>query len=119
MTTTDKSVILPTFDGKDDAFQAWWTRFRAFATAKGVVEALLGREAELPNSEGVALDPATQDAAIEAKGRDSLAMACLSSAFKAQADVSLACETVDDDWPGGLACKVAEKLLEVCKPSRT
>ena len=115
--TSDKSIVLPTFSEKDEAFQVWWTKFRAFATAKGVMQALVGREADLPNSEGVALDASTQAEAIKAKTRNSLAMAYLLSAFKAQADVSLAYETMDDDWPGGLAYKVIEKLLEIYKPS--
>ena len=38
----NKSVVLPTFSGEDEAFQVWWTKFRAFATAKGFVNALLG-----------------------------------------------------------------------------
>ena len=35
------------------------------------------------------------------------------SAFKAEADISLAHETVDDNWPGGLAYKVVKALKEI------
>ena len=77
----------------------------------------MAREAELPPTEEAALDPEADTEAIKAKQRNSLAMAYLLSAFKAQADVSLAYETMDDDWPGGLAYKVVEKLQEIYKPS--
>ena len=43
-------------------------------------------------------------------------MAYLLSAFKNQADISLAYETMTDEWPGGLAYKVVEKLMEIYKP---
>ena len=119
MSDTNKSIILPTFSGKDEAFQVWWTKFRAFATAKGFVNALIGKEAALPNSESVALDPTTQNDAIKAKERNSLAMAYLLSAFKAEADISLAYETMDDDWPGGLAYKVVEALKDIYQPKDT
>ena len=112
----NKSLVLPIFNGEDKAFQVWWTKFRAFATAKGVIKALVGREADLPKNEGVVLDPSTDQDAIKAKERNSLAMAYLLSAFKAEADISLAYETMDDDWPGGVAYKVVENLLEIYQP---
>jgi hypothetical protein len=50
---------------------------------------------------------------IKARERNSLAMAYLLSAFKAQADSSMAYEAMEeDDGPGGLAYKVVEQLLE-------
>ena len=45
----NESVSLPTFNGKEEAFQVWWTKFKAFATAKGFIAVLTGKEkAELP-----------------------------------------------------------------------
>ena len=115
----NKSVVLPTFSGKDEAFQVWWTKFRAFATAKGFIQALIARESDLPVSEATTLDE-TNDAdkpKILAKNRNSLAMAYLLSAFKSEADISIAYETMTDIWPGGLAYQVVEKLLEIYRPS--
>ena len=114
----NKSIVLPMFNGKDEAFQVWWTKFRAFATAKGFVATLLEKETELPSNESVALDP-TKDAdkpKIKAKERNSLGMAYLLQAFKAEADISLAYETMDNDWPGGLAYLTVEKLMAIYKP---
>ena len=118
MSESNKSVVLPTFSGKDEAFQLWWTKFRAFATTKGCIKALLGKEGDLPNKEDATLDETVpeQKKRIDARSRNSLAMAYLLSAFKAEADVSLAYETMDDNWPGGLAYKVVEKLKEVYQP---
>ena len=115
----NKSVVLPTFNGKDEAFQVWWTKFRAFATAKGFIQALLARERNLPFSETTTLDETNEadKPKIRAKNRNSLAMAYLLSAFKLKADISIAYKTMTDIWPGGLAYQVVEKLLEIYRPS--
>ena len=98
------------FNGKDELFQVWWTKFRTFATAKGFVTTLLRKEANVPAKASAALDPTNDADKINAKERSSLGMACLLQAFKAEADVSLA-QTMDDDWPGGLAHLTVEKLM--------
>ena len=35
-----KTVKLPTFDGKQDKFLMWWVQFRAYATVHKFVEAI-------------------------------------------------------------------------------
>ena len=106
------------FDGEEENYQVYWTKFRAFATAKGFIPALLGRDANLPTSENAVLDETvdTDKPKIKARKANSLAMAYLLSSFKAEADISLAYETMDDDWPGGLAYKVVEKLKGIYQP---
>ena len=47
----DKSIALPMFNGKDEHYQEWWTKFYAFATTKRFVNALKGRETDLPATE--------------------------------------------------------------------
>jgi len=47
LTVETKSIVIPTFSGKDEEFQLWWAKFRAFATAKGVIPTLLGKECVL------------------------------------------------------------------------
>jgi len=118
MTIESKIIASPVFIGKDDDFEVWWTKFKAFAKAKGFVAALLGRESDLPTSEGEDLDNIDPDEArmIKVRNRNSLAMAYLLSAFKAQLDISLAYEAKDDDWLGGLAFKVVEQLVDILKP---
>ena len=115
----NKSVILPMFSGKDEDFQVWWTKFKAFATAKGIYEALAGKEADLPDTQADVLDESKPEEKkkIKARERNSLAMAYLLSAFKSQADMSMAYEVMEDaDWPGGLAHKVVEKLKNAYQP---
>ena len=87
---SDKGISLPVFNGKYAAFQVWWTKFRAFATAKGFVQALLTAN-DLPGKEDEVLDPSNDvdKTKIKARERNSLAMAYLFSAFKAEADISL------------------------------
>ena len=83
--------------------------------------ALLGREPELPVTETTVLDLST-DAGKKmklAKDRNAYAMAYLLSAFKSEADINLAYETMTDDWPGGLAYQVVEKMKDVYQPKDT
>ena len=114
MTDSTKSIVIPTFSGKDEEFQLWWTKFRAFATAKGVIPSLLGKESDLPASEATVLNEnlTADKKKIKARERNSLAMAYLLTAFKSAADVSLAYETMSNEWPGGLAYEVVNKLKE-------
>ena len=118
MSEANKSVILPLFSGKDDESQTWWTKFMAFATAKGVNKALK-KEAELTTTQDEDLDEtdAADKLKIKARNRNSIAMLYLVSAFKSEADLSLAYEAMDDDWPGGQAHLVVTALKEVYQPS--
>ena len=119
MSESSKSIALPSFSGKDEDFQVWWTKFRAFGMAKGFINSLLGQEANLPDIEATVLNKSVDadKPKIKAKERNCLAMAYLLNAFKAEADVSLAYETMTDDWPGGLAYKVVDNLFAVYKPA--
>ena len=117
----NKSITLPTFSGKDEAFQVWWTKFRALATAKGFAKTLFGRDPDLPENDQVTLEPdKDQDKLkIEAKKMNSLGMAYLLQAFKSEANISLPYKTMDRDWPGGLAYATVGKLLAIYKPDDT
>ena len=57
MSDGNKSIVLPTFNRKDELFQVWWTKFRAFAMAKGVMQALLQEDPNMPATENSAFDP--------------------------------------------------------------
>jgi len=99
----------------------WWTKFKAFATAKGFDKALLERETSLPATQREVIDVTTDagKAAAAAKQRNSLAMAYLLNALKTQADISMAYDAMDADWPGGLAHKVVKNLEAVYRPKDT
>ena len=118
MSDSNKSITIPTFSGKNEDFQVWWTKFRAFGTAKEFVNALLAQEADLSATEATVLNETvdTDKPKIKAKERNSLAMAYLLNTFKAEADISLAYETMTTKWPGGLAHKVVKKLFKIYKP---
>jgi len=65
-----KSIILPTFNGKEDAFQTWWVKFRAYCLAKGVIAALMGKETHLPAKEDVVLDETITTDKLKIKARE-------------------------------------------------
>ena len=56
MSEKDKTILIPSFSGKDEDFQVWWTKFRAFGTAKGFIKVLIGKEPDLPDKEDQNLD---------------------------------------------------------------
>ena len=106
---------VPKFSGERDAFQLWWTKFRAFATVKKFVLALAsGGESDMPATESEALDTTTADGKrmSQAKERNAVGMAFLLMAFEKEADVSLAYKTMTNDWPGGRCYMVVELLLK-------
>ena len=76
MSDSNKSIAIPTFSGKNEDFQVWWTKFRAFGTAKGFINALLVQEANLLATEATVLNKTvdTDKPKIKAKERNSLAM---------------------------------------------
>ena len=85
--TAVKSLKLPTFDGKKEKFQTWWTRLTARASVFGFREALtLGGENDMPERDSAVLDPATDQGKkrIAAKKRNAAAVANLTIAFTAE-----------------------------------
>jgi hypothetical protein len=63
---TMKSVKVPTFNGKTEAFQTWWTRFKAFANAYGFLPALSAKaQKDLPKTDNKAEIIFDQRAAVK------------------------------------------------------
>lgn len=114
----DASTIkLPTFDGKEESFVIWRTRFRAYALMKGFAEALsYDDNTDMSDKESdVNANFASADAAIKETGRKGkaniMAMAALAIAMTTEELICKIHEASDADWPGGKAYKVI-KLLE-------
>ena len=75
-----KAMQLPMFDGREESFQKWWTKFRAYAVAQGFVKCLQEKaEKDLPSEEDEELDhnSETDKRKIEAMHRNQLAVANL------------------------------------------
>ena len=115
----DASTIkLPTFDGKEESFVIWRTRFRAYALMKGLAEALsYDDNTDMSDKESdVNANFASADAAIKESGRKGKAnIMAMAAQVIAMTTEELFCkihEGSDADWPGGKAYKVI-KLLEV------
>ena len=114
----DASTIkLPTFDGKEESFVIWRTRFRAYTLMKGFAEALsYDDNTDMSDKESdVNANFASADAAIKETGRKGkaniMAMAALAIAMTTEELICKIHEASDADWPGGKAYKVI-KLLE-------
>ena len=118
MSNSDKSIPLPKFSGERKDFQAWWTKFRGFAVAKGVSVVLSKKTVELPATEGTILDDSKPDEKrmIEHRKLNAFLMAYLTNAFQKQQDLLLAYKTMNKEWPGGKGYEVIEKMLVKYRP---
>ena len=117
MSVADKSLELPKFSGQVPDYHMWYVKFRAFASAKGFIKALIDGSG-LPATQDTALNP-NNDAEkkqIAARVANDIAMAYLLNSFHAHADVQTAYETMTTDWPGGKAHEVMEKLSSIYQP---
>jgi len=118
----DKSVKLPTFSGKQEDFQIWWTCFMAYAVVYKFKEALKqGGEDDLPTGEDDTIDE-TMDAGKKqalAKKRNVVAMANFSMGFTMEATMGILYRVMTPNWPSGLAYKVVEELKKKYQPQDT
>ena len=114
-TDTAKGIPLPTFDGENKNFQAWWTRFKAYAAVKKFAQAI-GTTADpnLPGKEEEdlsALNAAEKVKKNVALERNAVAVASLTMAFKSDGLLHLVQKSEDTDWPNGVAHKVVDLLF--------
>jgi len=118
----DKSVKLPTFSGKLEDFQIWWTCFMAYAVVYKFKEALKqGGEDDLPTGKDDTIDE-TMDAGKKqalAKKMNVVAMANFSMGFTMEATMGILYRVMTPNWPSGLAYKVVEELKKKYQPQDT
>ena len=118
-----KSVRLPSFDGTQEGFPVWWTRFRAYATMYKFDLAISkdGPEDDLPASESTAIDESTADGkkALAAKRCNAVAIANLSMVLASETLMRLIYRAQTTEWPGGLASTVVEGLFQKFRPIDT
>jgi hypothetical protein len=124
MTNTDKTVRLPTFDGKKKNFVMWWTRFKAYAKVQKFDKALgETEERDLPDSadEAEALDrnDHANIPALLAVARNDRALASLAVAFTTTKAMTHYHKAKDEEWPEGLAVNVVKSLLKKYCPTDT
>jgi len=118
----DKSVKLPTFSGKQEDFQIWWTCFMAYAVVYKFKEALKqGGEDDLPTGKDDTIDETTDAGKKQAlaKKRNVVAMANFSMGFTMEATMGILYRVMTPNWPSGLAYKVVEELKKKYQPQDT
>jgi hypothetical protein len=119
----ERSVRLPTFDGKFKSFMIWWIRFRAYATVYKFVEALKPiDEVNLPETEEEVL---VVEAApvnllkIQARKRNAVAMANFAMSFTDETTMGMIYKSISPEWPTGKASIVVSLLMKKFKPDDT
>jgi hypothetical protein len=122
VTTYEKSVRLPTFDGSVETFQIFWMRFKAYAKVYKFAQALkIGGETDLPASDGTTIDQTTEPGKKQAaaKKRNEIALANFTMAFTSEGTISLVYKASTADWPDGLAHLVVVAMLNRYMPQDT
>ena len=105
-------VELPTFNGEPKEF-IWLLRFKAFACVHGFKSAVeRTADVNIPVSDSVVIDENTFDSKLQLKAKraNEVAMANLMMAFVSESLMGLIHQSMDSDWPSGLACKVIDGL---------
>ena len=117
--SSEKSVRLPTFDGKEKNFRIWWKRFTGYAGLYKFKQALVvGGEKELP-AKGTDVPDTTTDAGkAEARAlwRNEVAMANFAMAFTTEGLINMLDSATCNDWPDGKAHLVVEALFAKYEP---
>ena len=120
--TSDRSAKLPLFDGKKGKFQMWWTRFQAYARVHKFTKALRpGGEPDLPDKEDEDIpDSDSKKSEKEAaRKRNDMAVANLTMAFQTDKLLGLVYKSQDDNWPGGKAHLIVERMMKKYMPKDT
>jgi hypothetical protein len=113
-----KSAKVPTFDGEENQFQLWWTRFRAFAgMMKFAVTLKDTRENSLPASETE--EPTDTVEQKEARKRNMVAMYHFTLAFATESLLNIIFSSETEQYPGGLAHLVVQSLMRKYRPKDT
>jgi hypothetical protein len=124
MTDINKTVQIPTFDGKKKNFVTWWTRFKAYAKVQKFDKALgETEEPDLPDSaeDSDALDRTDRANVLPllAVAHNDRALASLAVAFTTTKAMTQYHKAKDEEWPDGLAVNVIKSLLKKYRPTDT
>jgi hypothetical protein len=110
-----KSVKVPTFNGKKEAFQTWWIRLKEFANANDFLPAL-SAEAEknlLTTEDNIAEIDVDQQAAVK---RNNMAIYNLTLAFTTDEAMEFYHKGITEEHPRGLAWLIVKALHARFKP---
>jgi hypothetical protein len=117
--SSEKSVRLPTFDGKEKYFRIWWKRFTGYAGLYKFKQALVvGGENDLPAKGTHVPDTKTDAGKAEARAlwRNEVAMANLAMTFTTEGLINMLDSSTSSDWPDGKAHLVVEALFAKYEP---
>ena len=115
-----KTVSVPIFNGKHEAFQTWWVRFRAYAKLSRFLKAIgENPEPDLPNNQNEAdnltgnnNETKKKKAAVDC---NNLAIASLTLAFETEDMIAIILSFQSVDQPEELASDVIKKLKDKFK----
>jgi hypothetical protein len=111
MDNDTKSLRTPQFSGKQEDFQMWWMRFKAYAMILHFTAALGDKkEADLPDEEEEKLGD-TKDQK-SARKRNLNAIYHFTMAFTTEALMGIIFKAQTTEWPSGLAYLIVKALFE-------
>jgi len=106
MSEASKAVNVPSFSGKNEEYEMFWTRFQAYASLKGF-EAYIDPNtvnSQLPVKYDVFdTDDAVKKIEEDAVNRNQQAVVAFTLAFKSQALMNIVNQGKTTNYPNGLA----------------
>ena len=117
-TDSTKTIKAPQFSGKQEEFQIWWMRFKAFAMLMKFAQAIgEQKEASLPDDELEATADTNEKKA--ARARNLKAMYYFTLTFQTEALMGMIFKAYTIKWPSGEAWKVVKTLFDKYGPKDT
>ena len=113
MSEPSKSVSMPTFSRKEEDYELFWPRFKAYADMKGFAESVdwENPDPDLPTKHNeFSIDADVRKKQEAAVKRNKSAIAAFTLAFRTKACMNMINEAKSDEYPKGLAHLVAKEL---------
>ena len=115
MSSNNKALKVPEYDGNRAKFMMYWACMEAYAQMRGLKETLKDKpEADLPAKENTVLDLNKLDEKkqIDVRHCNDMLIAIFMTSFKKDKLLRLIFKSKSADWPSSLAWKVVKGLIQ-------
>ena len=112
----EEKAFIPKFNGRQEAFLIWWTKFKNYALAKQFGQAVSDvLEAELPAAWNTVLKVADAGEKQQSEARERNNLACAAIAMAMPDKLVLLVDSAgkaEAAWPTGKACLMVKILIQ-------
>ena len=113
----EKTTTIPKFDGKDEKYDMWKTKFRSWCNLNKC-GAAIKKDFESPDTEDTEYETPTEEQKKLIKNRDmnTKAMHGMTISFQKESLMNIIHKTASDKYPSGIAWKTMEALEMKYRP---